>query len=60
MERAASKRNWIALASYAVAIPAAWLHPAVSLALIAGIATLYFIPDSFLRMAATGGPHRGC
>jgi len=47
-ERAANRRNWIAVASYAAAIPAAWLHPA-----------LPFIPGSF-RPAAGRGPHRGC
>lgn len=46
MDRAAGKRNWIALASYAIAIPAAYLHPAVTLVIIVGIAGLYFIPDA--------------
>jgi uncharacterized membrane protein len=49
MDRGARKRNWIALASYAVAIPAAYLHPAVPLVVIVGIAALYFIPDAFSR-----------
>jgi hypothetical protein len=34
MDRAAIKRKWIALAAYAVAIAAAYLHPAVSLVII--------------------------
>lgn len=46
MDRAASKRNWIALVSYVIAIPAAYLHPAVSLIIIVGIAGLYFVPDA--------------
>jgi uncharacterized membrane protein len=51
MDRAASRRNWIALILYAVAILAAYLHPAVSLALIVGIAVLYFMPDAVKRTA---------
>jgi uncharacterized membrane protein len=47
MDRSASKRNWIALVAYGVAIPAAYLHPAVTLVIILGIAAAYFIPDAF-------------
>lgn len=36
MDRAGRKRNWIALVSYAAAIPAAYLHPWVSLAIVVG------------------------
>jgi uncharacterized membrane protein len=50
MDRAASKRNWIALVAYAVAIPAAYLHPAITLVIIFGIAAAYFVPDAFSRM----------
>jgi uncharacterized membrane protein len=49
MDRAASKRNWIALVAYGAAIPAAYLHPAVPLVIILGIAAAYFIPDAFSR-----------
>jgi len=49
MDRAARKRNWIALAAYAVAIPAGYLHPAVSLLINLGIAALYFVPDALKR-----------
>jgi uncharacterized membrane protein len=49
MDRAASKRNWVALGSYAIAIPAAYLHPAVALAIIIGISALYFVPDALKR-----------
>jgi uncharacterized membrane protein len=51
MARAATYRNWIALLLYALAIPAAFLHPAVSLALILVVAFLYFIPNSVKRAA---------
>jgi uncharacterized membrane protein len=47
-ERAA---NWLALALYLLAIPAAYLHPAISLALIFGVAVLYFVPEAFHRVA---------
>jgi hypothetical protein len=33
--------------AYGVAIPAAYLHPAVTLVIILGIAAAYFIPDAF-------------
>src|ERR1035438_8208422 len=46
MDRAASKRDWIALALYGLAIPAAYLHPAVSRALIVGVGVLYFKPNA--------------
>jgi hypothetical protein len=49
MDRAATKRNWIALVSYAVAIPAAYMHPAISQVIIGGVAVLYFIPDALRR-----------
>ncbi|MGA2711812.1 MAG: TMEM175 family protein [Bryobacteraceae bacterium] len=49
MDRVATRRNWIALVLYALAIPAAWLHPAVSLGIIVGTGVLYFIPDARKR-----------
>jgi len=36
---------------YALAIPAAYLHPAISLALILGVSLLYFAPDAVKRVA---------
>jgi uncharacterized membrane protein len=48
--RMATKRNWVALLVYALAIPAAYLHPAVSLALILGVAVLYFVPEAVKRV----------
>jgi uncharacterized membrane protein len=45
MDRAGRRRNWIALAAYAAAIPAGYLHPATPLAIIFGVAVLYFVPD---------------
>jgi uncharacterized membrane protein len=49
MDRGASRRNWITLVAYALAIPAAWLHPAVTLFIILCSAVAYFIPDAFSR-----------
>jgi TMEM175 potassium channel family protein len=46
---AARKRNWLALGAYAAAIPAAYVHPAISLALIFAVAMLYFVPEASLR-----------
>jgi uncharacterized membrane protein len=50
--RAKSRRNWFAALVYSLAIPAAWLHPALSLALIVGVALLYFAPDAAARHTA--------
>lgn len=48
--RAAARRNWFTALIYATAIPAAWLHPACSLALILGVSLLYFAPDAAKRI----------
>lgn len=40
---------WIALVSYALAIPAAYVYPAISPIIIAGVAVLYFVPDALRR-----------
>jgi uncharacterized membrane protein len=39
-----SWRNWVGLAFYALAIPAAYLHPAISLTLIFSVAVVYSTP----------------
>jgi uncharacterized membrane protein len=49
MNRAANQRNWIALSAYAVAIPAGYLHPLASLAIIGSVAVYYFVPDVHKR-----------
>jgi hypothetical protein len=49
--RESKRRNWIAMLLYALAIPAAYLHPAISLALILGVSLLYFAPDAVKRVA---------
>ena len=49
--RVANWRNWIALALYALAVPAAYLHPVISLGLILAVALLYFVPEAVKRAA---------
>ena len=49
--RSAHRRNWFAALVYSLAIPAAWLHPACSLALILGVSLLYFTPEAGKRIA---------
>ena len=45
--RRAKRRNWIALWLYIVAVPAAYLHPAVSLGIILFNALLYVAPEAY-------------
>jgi uncharacterized membrane protein len=42
----ARKRNWIAMALYILAIPSAYVRPAISFALIFGVALLYSAPNA--------------
>jgi hypothetical protein len=51
MAQTARRRNWIAMLLYALAIPAAYLHPTISLGLILGVSLLYFAPDAVKRVA---------
>jgi uncharacterized membrane protein len=41
----AKRRNWIAFVCYGLAIPAAYVHPGFALAIIVGMAALYFVPE---------------
>jgi uncharacterized membrane protein len=43
-----SRKGLIALALYAVAIPAAYLHPGVTIALIVVVAVMYLVPTQYL------------
>lgn len=63
IERAALRKNLIALGIYAVAIPAAYYRPALALGLIFLVALLYAIPSLWLEhyveeLEAAGGPRR--
>jgi hypothetical protein len=45
-KRVSGNRNWISASCFVLAVPAAYLHPAVSLSLIfAGVAS-YFLPNA--------------
>ena len=48
LERAARRKNIIAMSIYAIAIPAAYYHASISLALIFLVALLYAIPSLWL------------
>jgi uncharacterized membrane protein len=50
--QAATRRNWIAAFFFALAIPAAWLHPGLSLALILVISPLYVAPEAVKRIVS--------
>jgi uncharacterized membrane protein len=49
--QAAWRRNLLAALLYAVAIPAAWLHPAISLTLVFGVCLLYVAPEAVKRIS---------
>jgi uncharacterized membrane protein len=42
------RRNWLAFALYALAVPAAWFSPALALAILLFNALLYIAPEAFL------------
>ena len=46
MASAAWKRTWISFVVYLVASLLAWVHPAISLGMILGVALLYVVPDA--------------
>lgn len=50
IDRAAQLKNLFANALYATAIPGAYLHPAISLTLLAIIAAIYVVPEAWLGM----------
>ncbi len=45
--RLANHRNWLALGLYLLAVPAAYLHPALALGLILLNALLFVVPDAY-------------
>jgi uncharacterized membrane protein len=54
-ERGAMRRNWIAMALYALAVPTAYVRPVLSLGLVVATGLLYAIPDLF-RVAVMEEP----
>jgi uncharacterized membrane protein len=49
LRRAAGRKNWVSIAIYAVAIPAAFVHPAITLALTFVVALIYLDPRLFVE-----------
>ena len=52
LERAGRRKNAIALSTYAIAIPAAFYRPSISLTLISLVALLYAIPSLWIEHCA--------
>jgi uncharacterized membrane protein len=48
MSRRAAAKNYVSLALYAVSIPLAYVHPAITLALAFVVAAIYFLPNAWL------------
>lgn len=46
--RRAAIKNWLSIALYAVSVPLAFVHPAVTLALCYAVAAIYFLPNAWL------------
>ena len=52
---AGSRKNLTAMSLYTLAIPAAYLHPSVSFALIFGVGVMYFFPEAKAKRDTQGG-----
>jgi uncharacterized membrane protein len=50
--RAAVRKNYFALSLYAISIPLAYVHPAITLACAFVVAAIYFIPTAWLGEAS--------
>jgi TMEM175 potassium channel family protein len=46
--RRAAIKNWISVALYAVGVPLAYVHPAITLVLAWMVAAIYFLPNAWL------------
>jgi uncharacterized membrane protein len=46
--RRAAIKNWLSVTLYAVSVPLAFVHPAITLALCYAVAALYFLPNAWL------------
>jgi uncharacterized membrane protein len=49
--RRAARKNYVSLTLYAVSIPLAFVHPAITLALAFAVAGMYFLPNAWLGEA---------
>jgi TMEM175 potassium channel family protein len=48
LSTAAKRKNYVSLALYAVSIPLAFVHPALTLALAFIVAAIYFVPSTWM------------
>jgi uncharacterized membrane protein len=48
MRTQARRKNLISIGLYAVSVPAAYLHPAITMALAFTVAGIYFLPEAFM------------
>jgi len=48
VSRRAATKNYISLTLYAVSMPLAYVHPAITLVLAYAVAALYFVPNAWL------------
>jgi uncharacterized membrane protein len=48
LARRAARKNYLSLALYAISIPLAFVHPAITLALAYLVAAIYFVPTAWL------------
>jgi TMEM175 potassium channel family protein len=44
----ARRKNFISIGLYALSVPAAYLHPAITMVLAFAVAGLYFLPEAFM------------
>jgi uncharacterized membrane protein len=44
----ARRKNYISIALYALAVPAAYLHPAITMVLAFAVAGIYFLPETLM------------
>ena len=48
LSRVARRKNYVSLGLYAISIPLAFVHPALTLALAFAVAAIYFLPNAWL------------
>jgi hypothetical protein len=44
----ARRKNTVSIALYALSVPAAYIHPAITMVLAFTVAAIYFLPDAFM------------
>ena len=48
VSRMARRTNYVSLGLYAISVPLAFVHPALTLALAFAVAAIYFLPNAWL------------